>query len=176
LLKKTLLPKKEVVEHPKDFRPISLVHSFVKLVTKILANRLAGKLNEMVSPNQSVFIKGHFIQYNFMLVQQTTRFLHQQKQPCLLLKLDISKAFDSVAWSFLLEVLHPMGFEPIWRNIISELLLSSTTQVLLNGTLGERITHRRGLRQGDPLSLMLFILVMDVLGHLFSKAAKEGML
>jgi hypothetical protein len=69
-----------------------------------------------------------------------------------------------------------MGFGPIWRDIISELLLSSTTQVLLNGTLGERITHRRGLRQGDPLSLMLFILVMDVLGHLFSKAAKEGML
>jgi hypothetical protein len=74
-----------------------------------------------------------------MLVQQTTRFLHQQKQPHLLPKLDISKAFDSVAWSFLLEVLHHMGFGPIWREIISVLLLSSTTQVLLNGTPGERI-------------------------------------
>jgi hypothetical protein len=135
----TLLPKKEVAEHPKDFRPISLVHSFAKLVTKILANRLASKLNEMVSPNQSAFIKGRFIQDNFMLVQQTTRFLHQQKQPHLLPKLDISKAFDSVAWSFLLEVLHHMGFGPIWREIISVLLLSSTTQVLLNGTPGERI-------------------------------------
>jgi hypothetical protein len=90
----TLLAKKEVAEHPKDFRPISLVHNFANLVTKILANRLAGKLNEMVSPNQSAFIKGQIIQDNFILVQQTTRFLHQQKQPHLLLKLDISKAFD----------------------------------------------------------------------------------
>jgi hypothetical protein len=53
-----LLPKKEVAEHPKDFKPISLVHNFAMLVTKILANRLADKLNEMVSPNQSAFIKG----------------------------------------------------------------------------------------------------------------------
>jgi hypothetical protein len=101
----TLLLKKEVVEQPKDFRPISLVHSFVKLVTKTMANRLAGRLNEMVSLIQSAFIKGRFIQDNFMLVQQMTRFLHQQKQPRLLLKLDISKAFDSVSWPFLLEVL-----------------------------------------------------------------------
>jgi hypothetical protein len=85
----TLPPKKEVAEHPKDFGPISLVHSFAKLVTKILANRLAGKLNEMVSPNQRTFINGRFIQDNFMLVQQTARFLHQQKQPHLLLKLDM---------------------------------------------------------------------------------------
>jgi hypothetical protein len=93
----TLVPKKEVAEQPKDFRPISLVHSFAKLVRKIMANRLADRLNEMVSPIQSAFIKGRFIQDNFMLVQQTARFLQQQKQPRLLLKLDISKAFDSVS-------------------------------------------------------------------------------
>jgi hypothetical protein len=54
----TLLPKKVDVEQPKDFRPISLVHSFAKLVTKLLANSLAARLQEMVSPNQSAFIKG----------------------------------------------------------------------------------------------------------------------
>jgi hypothetical protein len=89
-------PKKEEAAQPKNFRPISLVHSFAKLVTKIMANRLSGRLNEMVLPNQSAFIKGRFIPDNFMLVQQTAGYLHQQKQP-LLLKLDISKAFDSVA-------------------------------------------------------------------------------
>jgi hypothetical protein len=99
----TLIPKFEGADQVKDFRPISLVHSFAKLLTKLLANRLAGRLHTMVSPNQSAFIKGRFIQDNFMLVQQTTRFLHQHKLSRILLKLDISKAFDSVAWPFLLE-------------------------------------------------------------------------
>ena len=175
----TLLPKKEDADQPKDFRPISLVHSFAKLVTKLLANRLAPKLQEMVSPvqsAQSAFIKGHFIQDNFMLVQQTARYLHQQKEPRILLKLDISKAFDSVSWPFLLEILQHLGFGQIWRDIISGLLYTSTTQVLLNGIPGDHISHHRGLRQGDPLSPMLFILVMDVLGHMISKAANEGLL
>jgi hypothetical protein len=75
----TLIPKVEGTDQVKDFRPISLVHSFAKLVTKLLANRLATKFQEMVSPVQSAFIKDRFIQDNFMLVQQTARFLHQRK-------------------------------------------------------------------------------------------------
>jgi hypothetical protein len=74
-----LIPKKEGADQPKDFRPISLVHSFTKLITKLMANRLAARLQQMVSLNQSAFIQGRFIQDNFMLVQQTARFLHQQK-------------------------------------------------------------------------------------------------
>ena len=172
----TLLPKKEDATGIKDFRPISLVHYFAKLVTKILANRLAGSLDQLVTPNQSAFIKGRFILDNFMLVHHTTRFLHQQKQARILLKLDITKAFDSVSWPFSLEVLQQLGFGPIWCDIISGLLCSSTTQILLNGSLGEKIYHQRGLRQGDPLSPMLFILVMDVLCHLIRKASEEQLL
>jgi hypothetical protein len=71
----TLISKREDVDQVKDFWPINLVHSFAKLLTKILANRLAARLDEMVSPNQSAFIKGRFIQDNIMLVQQTARFL-----------------------------------------------------------------------------------------------------
>lgn len=160
----------------KDFRPISLIHSFAKLITKILANRLAAHLDRMVSCNQSAFIKGRFIQDNFMFVQQTARFLHSQKQPRILLKLDISKAFDSLSWPFLLEVLEHLGVGRIFRDIISGLLITSSTQILLNGTPGEFISNQRGLRQGDPLSPMLFILVMDTLNLMISKASQEGLL
>jgi hypothetical protein len=76
-----------------------------------------------------------------MLVQQMDRFLHQQKQPYILLKLDISKAFDSVSWSFLLEVMHHLGFGQIWRDIISGLLGSASTKVLVNGIPGDTILH-----------------------------------
>jgi hypothetical protein len=171
-----MVPKKEGAEQVKDFRPISLVHSFAKLITKTLANRLAPRLGELVSPNQSAFIKGGFIQDNFMLVQQTSRLFHQQRMSRLLLKLDITKAFDLVSWPFLIEVMQQLGFGQIWRDIVCGLLASSTTQVMLNGFPGDQIQHRRGLRQGDPLSLMLFILVMDVLGYLFLKAEEAGLL
>jgi hypothetical protein len=72
----TLIPKKDDATQPRDFRPISLIHNFAKLLRKILANRLAARLDSLVPKNQSAFIKERFIQDNFMLVQQTARFLH----------------------------------------------------------------------------------------------------
>ena len=105
----TLLPKKDDAASIRDFRPISLVHSFAKLITKLLANRLAGRLDQLVSPNQNAFIKCRFILDNFMLVQHTTKFMHQQKQARFLLKLDITKAFDTVSWDYL------PGFSNRWR-------------------------------------------------------------
>jgi len=172
----TLIPKKNDAVAAKDFRPISLVHSFGKLLTKILANRLAPLLDSLVSSNQSAFVRGRCIHDNFILVQQTVKVLHRQKVPSLFLKLDISKAFDSVSWPFLLEVLQHLSFGNSWRNLVANLLSSSSTQILLNGEPGDLIHHQRGLRQGDPLSPMLFILVMDVLNSLFVKAASEGLL
>lgn len=77
---------------------------------------------------------------------------------------------------FLLEILPFLGFGPPWCNLIYILLLTASTQVILNGKPGEVIYHQRGLRQGDPLSPMLFILVMDVLNGLFTKAESEGLL
>ena len=129
-----------------------------------------------MATNQSAFTRGRCTHGNFMLVQQTIKVLHRRKISSLFLKLDISKAFDSVDWAFLLEILSHLGFGTVWRNLIANLLQSASTQVILNGEPGAFIAHQRGLRQGDPLSPMLFILVMDVLNSLFTKPDSEGLL
>jgi len=145
----TLLPKKVDAVEVKDFRPISLIHSFAKLVTKILANQLAPLLPSLISANQSAFVRGRKIHDNFVLVQQMVKSLHKEEAH-ILLKLEISKAFDSVSWSFLLEVMCKVGFGQRWRDLICLILSTSSTQVLVNGVPGDTILHHRGLRQGNP--------------------------
>jgi hypothetical protein len=165
----TQLPKSPEASKVTDYHPISLIHIVGKLLSKFLANQLAPKLNNLVHISQSAF-KGHFIQDNFKLVQSTAKLLHLRKCPSLLLKIDIAKAFDSVAWPFLLDILEYLGFPRTWRDWISCLMSSASTRIIMNGNPGEMICHARGLRQSDPLLPMLFLLTMEVLGALIRKA------
>lgn len=171
-----LIPKKTDALKVEDFRPISLIHSFAKIIAKLLANRLAPKLGDLVSQSQSAFIRKRAIHDNVLFVQNMIKACHRAKKPTLFLKVDISKAFDTVNWPYLLEVLQNFGFGQKWCNWISNLLGTSSSAILLNGTPGQVIEHARGLRQGDPLSPMLFILAMEPLHKLFLKAEESGLL
>jgi len=93
-----------------------------------------------------------------------------------LLKIDISKAFDSVNWHFLLGLLEHMGFSQRWINWISMMLSSASSKIICNGSPGRRICHARGLRQGDPLSPLLFVLAMEALNALFKVADARDLL
>jgi hypothetical protein len=157
------------------YRPISLIHSFGKIFAKVLANPFASTLPHLISPNQSAFIKGRQIQDNFRYVMGTTRTLSIRKSPSVLFKIDLAKAFDSVNWVFLLELLSAVGCPLRWTNWISVLLSTASTKVLLNGVLGRCICHGRGLRQGDPLSPMLFVLVMECFSAMIKLADSRGL-
>jgi hypothetical protein len=128
----TLLPKSAMASSLKVYMPISLIHMVGKLIFKVIANRLALRLGALVHPSQSAFIKSRFIQDNYKVVQSTARLLHARDKPCLLLKVDLARAIDSVAWPFMLEVLQHARFPRLWINWISTLLSLVSMRILLN--------------------------------------------
>jgi hypothetical protein len=87
---------------------------------------------------------------NFQYVQNAVQQFYRSKTPMLLLKLDIVKHFDNVGWEYILEILKQMGFDQRWRNMMSLIWSTMTSQVMLNGKLGHPIRHGRGSRQGIP--------------------------
>ena len=168
-----LLRKKQDAASIGDCRPISLIHNFAKLLAKVLARRLAPHMNDLVRHNQSAFIQSRLIHENYKAVHLSAKLLHRSKVPSALLKVDIAKAFDTVNWSFLLSLLQHLGFSRRWLDWISLILSSASTRVILNGSPGRRICHARGLRQGDPLSPLLFRARHGVFKHPFETGRRK---
>jgi mannosylglycoprotein endo-beta-mannosidase len=127
-----LLPKKDGADNISDFRPISLISSLAKIITKILADRLAPRLNELISGCHNASIKKRCIHDNFVYVQSVIKALHKAKRPTLFIKLDVAKAFDSLNWVFLMETMMALGFGTRWRDWIATLfgnvILQGVTQ------------------------------------------------
>jgi len=171
-----LIPKNPDALEVGDYMPISLPHSFAKLFAKMLANRARPRMSEIMAINQSAFIKGRNIHDKYLLVRQLARKLYARKEKGLFLKLDISKAFDSLSWPFLLENLRAKGFDQRWISWISILLRSTNTRVLVNGVPARRFRHAKGLRQSDPVSPLLFVIAMDSLTSILRKATEQGVL
>ena len=107
----TLLPKEQGVESPGKFRPISLCNVVLKIITKVMANRLKPILPDLISPEQSGFMEGRQIMVEIILTHEMIHSLEQTKIPGMMIKVDLAKAYDKDRWCFLKEVLIAFGFQ-----------------------------------------------------------------
>jgi len=171
-----LIPKKDGARTADAFRPISLQNCPMKLFSKMMVNRLKPVIPSIIDPDQTGFVHGRSISENFIYAADLLSCCFKQELPTVVLKLDFRKAFDSVEWASLDTILAARGFDDRWRSWISCILNTGKTAIKLNGVPGHWLTCRRGLRQGDPLSPYLFIIVADVLQRLIRHASNNGLI
>lgn len=164
-----LLPKVSSPQDFSQFRPISLCNFVNEVISKILVAQLAKVLLSIIFPQQSGFVKGRQIFDNFLLAQELVSDIHRNNRGGnVVLKLDMAKTYDRVSWPFLLQVLRRFGFGEVWIDMIWRLILNVWFSVIVNGASQGFFKSSCGLRQRDPISLVLFVISAEVLSRLLN--------
>lgn len=172
-----LIPKTTEAKIMKDYRPISCCNVLYKIISKLLANRLKGILPKCISWNQSAFIKERLLMENVLLATEIVKDYHREDiSPRCAMMIDISKAFDSVQWSFLLNTLQALGLPEKFIKWISLCITTASFSVQVNGELAGYFQSNRGLRQGCSLSPYLFVICMNVLSKMLDEAAARNLI
>jgi hypothetical protein len=170
----TLIPKVKSPQALGDFRPISLLGCLYKLVAKVLATRLARVLGELIPRTQSAFLKGRQLVEGVVVVNEVIDFARKEGKECMIFKVDFEKAYESVDWGFLDYMLRRFGFSTKWREWMKACVCSGDMSILVNGSPTEQISIKRGLKQGDPLAPLLFLLVVEGLSAPMRMAVERG--
>lgn len=169
-----LVPKSGNATEFNHFRPISLCNFTYKIISKIIEERLKIFLPRLISPNQGAFISGRWIADNMVLAHELVHKIKKfkGKEGLMMAKIDLSKAYDHLEWPFINIVLQSWGFSDSFQKMVFNCFSTVQHKLLINGNLAGEVTPSRGLRQGDLLSLYLFILCMDILSRLLEKKKK----
>jgi hypothetical protein len=170
----TLVPKVKEANTIKQYRPICLLNVDYKWITKTLTNRLVPVAKRIIGPNQTGFVKGRNILEGVVILHEVIHELRRSKSQGVILKIDFEKAYDRVRWVFLEQVMIGRNFHPKWISWIMDTVRGGKVCINVNGERSKYFRTYRGLRQGDPLSPLLFNLVADVLGVMLNKAANRG--
>ena len=170
----SLIPKVLGADQITQFRPIALINVIFKIISKAFASRLDPIANRIISQTQTAFMKGRHIVDGALSLLEIIHELRVKKLGGILLKLDFEKAYDRVNWSFLLEVLRRKGFDAGFVHRIEQLVSGGQTAISINGQVGPYFRNKRGVRQGDPLSPLLFNFVVEALSAMLSAAYAAG--
>lgn len=164
------LPKGDKPRHfLNNWRPITLLNVFYKLISGCISRRIKTTLDSLISDTQTGFMKGRYIGENTRFIYDLMSHTEVNNLPGLLVLIDFEKAFDSVSWSFVYKVLHLFGFG---KNLISWIKILNTNfraSILQSGFLSEQFEIRRGCRQGDPVSPYIFLLCAEILAILIKQ-------
>jgi hypothetical protein len=169
-----LLPKINDAERIQQYRPICLLNVCFKIFTKVVTIRLNSMADHVVRPTQTAFMQGRYILDGVVTLHETVHELHRKKLNGVILKIDFEKAYDKVKWDFLLQVLRMKGFAEEWRTLILNSISGGSVAIKVNDDIGGYFQTKKGLRQGDPLSPMLFNIVADMLAIFIDRAKADG--
>ncbi|CAN0877256.1 LINE-1 retrotransposable element ORF2 protein [Linum grandiflorum] len=171
-----LIPKIDKPVDMTQFRPISLCSVVYKALTKCLANRIRSHMAQLIGPNETSFVPGRQISENIIILQEVvhTLRLKKGKRGAFVIKLDLSKAFDRLEWSFVEDTLRRANLPNKFIEIAMACISTPSTQIQWNGGLSAPFQPGRGLRQGCPLSPYLFTLCVERLSNLIMEKISEG--
>lgn len=137
--------------------------------------RLKPILPDLILPNQTAFIHGRLLLENTVIASEIVNNYHKDKGPkCIVIKVDIAKAFDTLRWDLLLNCLQGLGLHSQYISWIQACVCTPKFTIGYNGIVHGHFRGKRGLRQGDPLSPYLFVIALNCLSLLLNKAAEEN--
>ena len=165
-----LVPKGDKdIRYLKNWRPISLLNSDYKILAKLFANRLLQVIPYIISHDQSGCIKNRSTFDNIRSLTDIISFINENNKTGVIAFVDYEKAFDTVSWPFLYKCLQTFNFGDNFISYIKTLYNDIQTCVTNNGYSSRFFKPSRGIRQGCPISAMLFVLVVEILANAIRK-------
>jgi len=165
-----LVPKVRDPSSLEHFRPISLVGAVYKIITKVLSLRMKEVMSDVIDDCQSAFLSNRGLLDSVVMANEVLEECTRNQRSGVCFKVDFEKAYDSVRWSFLFDMLRRLGFHEKWILWVKGYLALSSVSVLVNGSPMEEFRPCRGLRPGDPLAPFLFLVVAEGLAGLVRQA------